>query len=30
MDQQRCPYCLNLSDQGICPHCGGERDAGGS
>ncbi|MBS4785978.1 MAG: PASTA domain-containing protein [Clostridiales bacterium] len=27
MDQQRCPYCLNLSDQGICPHCGGERDA---
>ena len=25
MEKQRCPYCLNLSDQNICPTCGEER-----
>ncbi len=26
MEKQRCPYCLNLSDQNICPYCGEERE----
>ena len=27
MAQERCPFCLNLCEENICPHCGGERDA---
>lgn len=27
MSQQRCPYCLNISESNRCPHCQGERDA---